>query len=179
MHDQEHCERLSLITDYLVELVRERFMENRRFTITELSSYFPRISHSLLHKIITEHLLFRKLCARWVPKQLTPEHKTKCMKPALTFLQRCHDDDDEFLDWIITGDETWVAHITPETKHLSMHWRHSGSPCKTKFKQALSVRKVMCTVFLDILLVDFLTRGSSSSIRQSLSLCPVLPSGVS
>jgi hypothetical protein len=27
-----------------------------------------------LHEIGTEHLLLRKLCGRWVPKQLTPEH---------------------------------------------------------------------------------------------------------
>ena len=45
-----------------------------------------------------------------------------------------------------------------------MHWRHSGSPCETKFKQILSMRKVMCTVFWDrrsILLVHFLTRGET------------------
>jgi hypothetical protein len=40
----------------------------------ELSSHFPKIPLSLLHEIGTEHLLLRKLCARWVPKQLTPEH---------------------------------------------------------------------------------------------------------
>ena len=68
----------------------------------------------------------------------------------MTFLQRYHDDVDEFLDRIITGNETWVAHITPETKQLSMHWRHTGSPCKTKFKQTLSARKLMCTLFWDI-----------------------------
>ncbi|KAJ4450185.1 hypothetical protein ANN_01592 [Periplaneta americana] len=45
-----------------------------------------------------------------------------------------------------------------------MHWRHSGSPVRTKFKQTLSVRKVMCTVFWDrkgILLIDFLPRGET------------------
>jgi hypothetical protein len=44
------------------------------FTIMELSSNFPQISRPLLHEIGTEHLLLRKLSARWVPKQLTPEH---------------------------------------------------------------------------------------------------------
>ena len=35
-------------------------------------------SHFLLHvvQIVMEHL-FRKLCARWVPKQLIPEHRAK------------------------------------------------------------------------------------------------------
>ena len=42
-----------------------------------------------------------------------------------------------------------------------MHWHHSGSPCKTKFKQTLSVWTVMCMVFLDrwVIFFDFLTRG--------------------
>ncbi|KAJ4439580.1 hypothetical protein ANN_07707 [Periplaneta americana] len=83
---------------------------------------------------------------------------------ALTFLQWYHDDSDEFLDRIVTGDETWISHFTPEPKQQSMHWRHSGSPVRTKFKQTLSVRKVMCTVFWDrkgILLIDFLPRGET------------------
>ncbi|KAJ4426888.1 hypothetical protein ANN_26687 [Periplaneta americana] len=83
---------------------------------------------------------------------------------ALTFLQRYHDDGDEFLDRIVTGDETWISHFTPETKQQSMHWRHSGSPVRTKFKETLSVRKVMCTVYWDrkgILLIDFLPRGET------------------
>ncbi|KAJ4452299.1 hypothetical protein ANN_03819 [Periplaneta americana] len=79
-------------------------------------------------------------------------------------IHRYHDDGDEFLDRIVTGDETWISHFTPETKQQSMHWRHSGSPVRTKFKQTLSVRKVMCTVFWDrkgILLIDFLPRGET------------------
>ncbi|GFW96623.1 uncharacterized protein TNCV_2846801 [Trichonephila clavipes] len=54
---------------------------------------------------------------------------------ALTFLQRYHDDGDEILDRTITGNETWISHFTPETKQHSMHWRHTGSPVWTKFKQ--------------------------------------------
>ncbi|KAJ4426959.1 hypothetical protein ANN_26758 [Periplaneta americana] len=81
---------------------------------------------------------------------------------ALTFLQRYHDHGDEFLHRIVTGDKTWISHFNPETKQQSIHWRHSRSPVRMKFKQTLSVRKVMCTVFWDrkgILLNDFLPRG--------------------
>ncbi|GFV95486.1 uncharacterized protein TNCV_4574881 [Trichonephila clavipes] len=130
-----------------VELVRQRVMENRRFSITELRNQFPQISLSLSHDIVTKHLLFKKLYARWVPKNLTPEHKIQRLGAALIFLQRYHADGDEFLNRIVSGDETWISHFTPETKQQSMHWRYSGSPLRTKFKQMLSVRKVMCTVF--------------------------------
>ena len=75
----------------------------------------------------------------------------------------------EFLDRIITADETWVAQITPEINQQSIHLRHSESPCKTKFKQTLSMRKVMCTVFWakpDIRLVDVLTRDETVNAER-------------
>ncbi|PNF35235.1 hypothetical protein B7P43_G06871 [Cryptotermes secundus] len=170
VHDEKRSGWPSIITDDLVELVRERIMENHCVTIAELSSHVPQISRTLLHEIVTEHLLFRKLCATWwVPKQLTPEHKTKCMESALTFLQQYHDDGDEFLDRIITGDETWIAHITPETKQRSMHWRHSGSPCKTKLKQT-SARNAECTGCLVLVLSScMITLGRTQLDGQQVS----------
>jgi len=30
------------------------------------------------------------------------------------------------LSHIVTGDETWVSHITPESKQQSLHWKHTG-----------------------------------------------------
>ncbi|KAJ4439581.1 hypothetical protein ANN_07708, partial [Periplaneta americana] len=41
VHDEERSGRPSLINDDRVELVRQCIMENRRFTIMELSSHFP------------------------------------------------------------------------------------------------------------------------------------------
>ncbi|GFV09817.1 uncharacterized protein TNCV_2598711 [Trichonephila clavipes] len=59
-HDEERSGRPSLINVDLVKLVRQRMMENRRFTITELSSQFPQILRSFLHEIVTKHLRFKK-----------------------------------------------------------------------------------------------------------------------
>ncbi|GFW38021.1 uncharacterized protein TNCV_4632221 [Trichonephila clavipes] len=73
---------------------------------------------------------------RYMPKNLTPEQKIQCLGAALTFLQRYHEGD-QFLDRIVTGDETWLSNFTPETKQQSMHWRQSGSPVRMKFKQML------------------------------------------
>jgi hypothetical protein len=44
--------------------------------------------------------------SRWVPKMLTDDHKTKRMGSALKFLTRYAQEGDEFLDSIVTGDET-------------------------------------------------------------------------
>jgi len=68
------------------------------------------------------------------------------------------------LSHIVTGDETRVSHITPESKQQSLHWKHTGSLKRKKFKQMISTRKIMCTVFWDrqgVLLVEFLPQDTT------------------
>ena len=84
--------------------------------IRELHQIIPEVSKTTIHEAVTEKLGYRKLCARWVPKMLTDEHITKRMGFALKFLTRYAEEGDEFLDSIVTGDETWVFHHTPESK---------------------------------------------------------------
>ena len=92
-----------------------KFLNLQRITPIEIHRHqcqqsFCAISRSLLHKIVTEHL-FRKLCARWVPKQLTPEHKEKSMESALTIVVPVFLHLKEFLssqcfsEWQWRGDE--------------------------------------------------------------------------
>ena len=66
-----------MVNEDLVRAVEEKIRENRRFMITSLSLHFPQISQSLLHEIVSDKLQFWKLCAHWVPKMLTEEHKLK------------------------------------------------------------------------------------------------------
>jgi hypothetical protein len=77
-------------------------------------------------------------------------HKTERTTSALTFLQRYHKHGDEFHNHIVRviGDETWVSFMNVETKEQSKQWMHKHSPNKPKkFKQMLSGRKLMATVF--------------------------------
>lgn len=162
VHDEDRSGRPSVITEDLVTAVDAKIHEDRRFTITTLSMKFPQVSRSVLYKIVSENLNFKKFCSRWVPKLLTEDHKKKRLASSLTFLTRYNEEGDDMLSRIVTGDETWVSHITPESKQQSMEWRHSTSPVKVKGKQSLSRRKVMATVFWDrrgVLLVDFMPRG--------------------
>ena len=80
----------------------------------------PEVSKTTIHEAVTEKLGHRKLCARWVPKMLTDDHKTKRMGSALKFLTRYTQEWDEFLDSIVTGDETWGFQHTPEFKQQSL-----------------------------------------------------------
>jgi histone-lysine N-methyltransferase SETMAR len=126
---------------------------------------FPEVSRSSLYSIVSEHLGYKKICARWVPKMLSDTHKTRRMTSALTFLERYHNEGEDFLKSIVTGDETWILHDTPETKQQSQQWMHTNSPNKPKkFKQTFSNRKVMATVFWDQkgpLLVEFMQPGTT------------------
>ncbi|GBM16379.1 hypothetical protein AVEN_129704-1 [Araneus ventricosus] len=148
----------------MVVSVEVKILENRRFTISTLSNDFPEVSRSVLYKIASEKLNFKKLCSRWVPKLLTEDHRNKRFECSLNFLTRYNEEGDVMVSRIVTGDETWVSYVTPESKQQSMEWRHTHSPVGVKAKQTLSQRKIMASVFWDrhgVLLVDFMQRGTT------------------
>ena len=143
VHEEARIERPSLVNDDLVRKVNERVRDNRLFTISDLSLHFPQISRTLLDDIVSSHLGYRKVCARWVLKMFTEEHKKQRVACALTFLMRYHKEGDGMFSHIVRGDETWVSHITHESKQQSLHWKHTGSPKRKKFKQTISARRIM------------------------------------
>jgi oligoribonuclease (3'-5' exoribonuclease) len=49
--------------------------ENRLFSIDERHEVFPYVSQTVLYELVTVQLRYRKICARWVPRMLTDEHK--------------------------------------------------------------------------------------------------------
>ena len=81
--------------------------------------------------------------------QLTEEHKRRRMEICQTLLNRYNNEGEAFLSRIVTGDESWVHHYSPETKRQSLEWKHPSSPVKKKFKSQLSAGKVMLTIFWD------------------------------
>jgi len=77
VYDDLWSSRLSVVNEDLVHVFEEKIRDSRRFTITSLSLHFPQISCSFLHQIVSGKVKFLKLCANWVPKMLTEEHKLK------------------------------------------------------------------------------------------------------
>ncbi|KAJ9590759.1 hypothetical protein L9F63_016275 [Diploptera punctata] len=72
--------------------------------------------------------VFRKVSARWVPKNLTDDHKGQRMMASLDHLTRYTAQGHDFLEGIVTDDESWAYHYTPETKQASAvrRWLHSN-----------------------------------------------------
>jgi hypothetical protein len=67
----------------------------------------------------------------------------------IQLLQRYGSEGAEFLDSIVTCDETWVHYFTPESKRASKQWKHTHSPTPKKAKAIFSAGKIMATVFWD------------------------------
>ena len=55
-------------------------------------------------EIIHNRLAFHKVCARWVPEQLTELHKEKCLDICKRLVDRCGAEGDHFLERMVTGD---------------------------------------------------------------------------
>jgi hypothetical protein len=118
-------------------------------SIAQLETRFN-LSRGTVWDIVHERLGYRKVCFRWVPCQLTDEHKKTRMGSSLMLLQRYEEHGEAFLSRRVTGDKTLVFHYTPENKAESMTWRHPHSPVKKKYKTVQSPGKVMATVFWDV-----------------------------
>jgi hypothetical protein len=73
VHEEARRVRPSLVNDDLVRKVNERVRDDRCFTISDLSLYFPQISRTLLYDIVSSHLGYRRPHSiRRVYKNLCP-----------------------------------------------------------------------------------------------------------
>lgn len=148
----------SSITADNISRVRQLIEGDRRLTTSAIASEVG-ISYGSTFSILTEELGFRKVCARWVPRLLTAEQKLNRLQVCEGLLARFQAEGASFLTHIITCDETWVHHYTPESKQASMEWRLKGEPGPVKAKSRLSAGKVLASVFFDqrgLLHLDFL-----------------------
>jgi hypothetical protein len=105
------------------------------------------ISKSALHRIFTENLNMRKLCARWVSRLLTMEQKQFPEDVSMERLAMFHSNKAEFLRRLISMNETWVYHVTPETKEQSKQWTERGESVSKKAKAVAFAGKVIAHFF--------------------------------
>ena len=145
-------------TEENISALEKIIRDDRRVTVREIA-YSLGIGLATVDRIIHEHLCMSKVCARWVPRMLTPEMKDRRVRCCEENLDLMLQDWDLFKRRLVTGDETWIHHYDPETKEQSKQWKHQQSPPPKKFKVQASAGKIMCTIFYDcegVVLIDYL-----------------------
>ncbi|EFN80351.1 hypothetical protein EAI_14696, partial [Harpegnathos saltator] len=55
-------------TPEMVKKIHKMVLDDRRLKVRELADVVLGISKNAIHRILTENLDTRKLCARWVPR---------------------------------------------------------------------------------------------------------------
>ena len=95
----------------------------------------------MVQEILTEESAMKKLCAKFVPKNLTIEQKDNQTDVCLHLLERIQSDRNFFKN-VITGDETWIFEYDPETKRQSKEWHTSASPRPKKSEKEQIKNKI-------------------------------------
>lgn len=88
-----------------------------------------------------------------------------------------------FVDRVVTEDESRIHYYDPETKKQSLQWRHQGSTTRTKFRRQIFATKAMATLFCDyhgalliFIISNTVTQWTPNITTVSLINC-VHPSG--
>ena len=95
-----------MTTDATIAAVDAFVQSDRRVSIISVIVRHTGFSRDSVHRTVRNHLEFRKVSARWVPKSLYPEQQTMRMMTSLDNLQRYKTEGEVTLERIVTGDET-------------------------------------------------------------------------
>jgi len=126
------------------------------------------MSHGCVYSTVHDDLRCRKVCSRWVPRQLSDDYKHARQTICQEHLDPHAREGDAFLHRIVTGDESWVYHFELESKRQSMQWKHLLSLANKKFKTQTFTGKVMLTILWDVngpMLVHF--QGKDQTVTSA------------
>lgn len=132
----------------LIDDVKSVVNDDRRLTIREIAARSG-ATQAMVQRILHADLRMSKVSARWVPRLLSDHDKERRVTASRELLDRFKREGVDFLDRIITLDETWLHHFEPETKRQSSVWKTPGSPAPRKAKIISSMKKHMFIFVMD------------------------------
>ena len=137
------------VTEKNIDLVRNMIDEDRHVTVRSIQATL-KIGVKAINTILHQHLMVRKLCARWIPHHLTPVQKEYRVQWCRSTLDRFRRGSSNLVYNIITGDETWVYCYDPEKKQQSAVWVFENESAPTKVVREKSRNKKMVASFFGI-----------------------------
>ncbi|UYV82171.1 hypothetical protein LAZ67_21001238 [Cordylochernes scorpioides] len=152
VNDDQHTGRpKSFLCEENKLKIKELIKSNRIISIEDLSSETG-LSVGLCHQIVTKDLDMIRMSSKFVTRILTEEKKEVRMDICKNMVEMTRTDP-EWMQKIISGDETWVYQYDPETKCQSSQWieRGEAKPKKagfTKFKVTVAAHSPCCFAVL-------------------------------
>ena len=126
-------------------------------------------SYGSVEDIIHNDLGYSKVEAKWIPRVLHVEqmsHRAMTCQQWITRLRR----EPNFLDKVVTCDESWFHYYNPKTKQ-SAQWKYPSSQRPKKAKVQPNAGKVIHLVFFDKIgiMYDHIVRKHCTVTAQSYS----------
>ncbi|KAF7277039.1 hypothetical protein GWI33_009508 [Rhynchophorus ferrugineus] len=150
-----------MVSDENILKIHKMVLNYRKLRLNEMADTLN-ISTEPVHHIIHEYMDMRKLCAKWMPRELTFNQKQRRVDDSEQCLKMIKHNKPEFLRRYVTMDETWLHHFTPKSKRRSSEWtvRHD-EPTPKRGKTQQSAGKFMASIFWDahgIIFIDYLEK---------------------
>ncbi|GFV45499.1 putative DD34D transposase [Trichonephila clavipes] len=142
---------MEAVTDENIKEVHKIIFYNRKVKLIEIAETL-KISKERVGHIVNEYLDMRKLCSKWVPRELTIDPKQQRIDDSKQCLELFNRNKSEFLRRYVTMDETWPHHFTPESNRESAEWNTRDEPTPKCGKTQKSAGKVMASVFWVLML---------------------------
>ena len=130
-----------------VEVVRAVMAKDRRLSVRMIAEETV-LDKNAVHRILTDICTCEKFMRNWCRKSCLWSKKQTGWK----FVRICWEVleiEPDFLDKVITGDESWVFDYDPETKRQSAEWHMKSSSRPKKARMSRSRVKTMIIVFFD------------------------------
>jgi hypothetical protein len=124
--DERPGHPVTMKTDENVDKVRTLVRNDRRLSIRMIAKELN-VDKETVRQILTENLKMKTVCAKMVPKNLSEDQKLNREEMCQNVLEKIEEDPD-FLNSVVTCDETWLFQYNPETKRQSMQWKTTHSP---------------------------------------------------
>ncbi|KAI6648703.1 Histone-lysine N-methyltransferase SETMAR-like [Oopsacas minuta] len=123
-----------------IQKVKKIIKDERRIMIYGIMSHLD-ISRGSLHAILHEHLLVRKVAARWIPLKISEGQITTRVDWCKFMIRKFDHGRSKLLNTLITGDEAWIYQYDPETKQQTSVWLFPDDDPPQKLRRARSGHK--------------------------------------
>ena len=114
--DKRNGRPVTVSNERKVAEIQQYIFEDRRVTIENVAEHFG-ISYGAAQDIMSNKLGKRRVSARWVPRLLLPEQMGVRVKMCNEYCRRYNDEDDTFLNRVVTCDETWIHFLNQKVSN--------------------------------------------------------------